>query len=151
MPISYLELERVEPQGDVVVVFENGTLMFDTIVSNEGTMISYDANTGIITFNEAGFYYLDWFVAPVFGLTTDGSNWAIQTSQSQLTIIGSSHVKVSVTTGFAILDVEAGETARLINVSDGAISLSQAVKSKAGLVVYNVASQVTTRDGLRYL
>ncbi|MCL1872847.1 MAG: hypothetical protein FWF85_01880 [Clostridiales bacterium] len=146
MPISYIELERVAPQGFVVIVPENGTLVFDTIIADEGTMISYNINTGTITFNEAGFYYIDWFVAPVYGLTSDGSNWAVRTGQSQLTLIGSSHAKVSVTTGFAIIEAEAGETAQLINVSDGAINLSQAVKSKAGLVVYNVATQVTSRD-----
>ena len=147
MAISFIELKRVEPAGGDVVVPEQGTLVFDTVVSSAGTQISYDAAAGVITFNEAGFYYIDWYVAPFFGLTTDGSNWAIQTTLSGLAIIGSSHAKVSVTTGFAILDVSAGETARLVNVSDGAISLSPFVRSKAGLTAYSVATQTASAVG----
>ena len=144
MAISYIELMRLAPGGGVLVIPEDGALVFDTVASTEGTQISYNTSTGAITFNEAGFYYIDWYVAPVFGLTTDGSNWAIRTSLGQQTIIGSSHTKVSVTTGFAILHAAAGETARLINVSDGALSLSQAVESKAGLIAYSVAAQTTS-------
>ena len=140
MAISFIELERAEPRGNVFIVPENVALIFDTVVSNEGTAISYNTTTGVITFNEAGYYYLDWFVAPQFGLTTDGSNWAIQTNISQLTFIGSSHTKVSVTTGFAIINAAANETAQLVNVSDGSLSLSQTVQSKAGLIAYSVAT-----------
>ena len=140
MAISYMELERLAPQGDVLVVPEGGAVEFDSVVSSEGAMISYDM-AGTITFNGAGYYYIDWYVAPQFGLTTDGSNWAIQTGIGGLTFIGSSHTKVSATVGFAIFNAVAGETARLVNVSDGAIALSRAVLSKAGLIVYNVAAQ----------
>ena len=141
MPISYIELERLNPHGGIVVVPEDAPLVFDTIVSSDGTQISYDPGTGVITFNDAGFYYVAWYVAPQFGLTTNGSNWAIQTTISQLSFIGSSHTKVSATTGFAILDAQAGETIQLINVSDGDISLSEAVESKAGLVAYSITMQ----------
>ena len=139
MPISYVQLERLEPASGGVIT-ENSPLIFDTVVSLEGAQMSYDVSTGIITFNEAGYYYVDWYVAPQFGMTTNGSNWAIKTTISQMMIVGSSHTKVSSTTGFAILNVEANETVQLINVSDGALSLSQAVKSKAGLVAYGVST-----------
>ena len=139
MPISYIQLERLEPASGGVIP-ENSPLIFDTVVSLEGAQMSYDISTGIITFNEAGYYYVDWYVAPQFGMTTNGSNWAIKTTISQMMIIGSSHTKVSATTGFAILNVEANETVQLINVSDGDLSLSQAVKSKAGLVAYGVST-----------
>jgi len=141
VPIAYMELERLAPQGDVLVIPENGAVVFDSIVSSEGTYIDYDTGTGTITFNAAGYYYIDWYVAPQFGLTTDGSNWAIKTSIGDLTFIGSSHTKVSATVGFAIFKAAAGETAQLVNVSDGPISLSQAVQAKAGLIVYSVAEQ----------
>ena len=141
MPISFIEMERLAPQGNALVVSVDGTVVFDSIVSSEGTQISYNDSTGIITFNAPGYYYIDWYVAPQFGLTTDGSNWAIKTTIGGLTFIGSSHTKVSATTGFAIFKAAAGETARLVNVSDGAITLSQAVEAKAGLIVYSVAEQ----------
>jgi len=140
MAVTYLQLERLLPVGEVVIVNANAPLVFDTIVSSNGlgTQIDYDTETGIITFNQEGYHYIDWFVAPQSGLTTDGSNWAIQTSISGLNLIGSSHTKVAITTGFAIFNTQSGETAKLVNVSDGPIHLSQAVKSKAGLVVYGV-------------
>ena len=139
MPISYVQLERLEPASGGVIS-ENSPLIFDTILSLEGTQISYDISTGIMTFKEAGYYYLDWHVAAQFGMTTNGSNWAIKTTISGMMIIGSSHAKVSTTTGFAILNVEANETIQLVNVSDGALSLSVAVKSKAGLIAYGVSA-----------
>lgn len=136
---SFIELAYALPLGIADVVPVNGTLLFDTIVSGDGSSISYDPESGVITFNDTGFYYIDWFVAPQFGLTVDGSNWAIQTSISGMTFTGSSHTKVSITTGFAIIDAAAGETARLINISSGDLTLSQAVQSKAALVAYRVS------------
>jgi len=126
--------------GVNAIVDPGATLAFDEIVSSEGlgTYIDYDINTGIITFLEAGYYYIDWYVAPQFGLTTNGSNWAIQTYMSGLSFTGSSHAKVSVTTGFALINAEAGETAQLVNVSDGALYLSNVVESKAGLIVISI-------------
>ena len=138
--VSFIEIERVLPFEESIVVPANGTLVFDAVVSSDGTSITYNPDTGVITFNDAGYYYIDWYVAPQFGLTTDGSNWAIRTSISGLTFIGSSHTKVSVTTGFAIVNAVAGETAQLLNVSSGAITLSQAVQSKAALAVHNIVS-----------
>jgi len=130
------------PAGDVVNVGVGNTLLFDTIVASDGlgVQLDYDLITGVITFLEAGYYYIDWCVATQSGFTTDGSNWAIQTSISGVSYIGSSHSKVSVTTGFALLNAEAGETAQLVNVSDGALVLSQAVQSKADLIVFNIAT-----------
>ena len=136
MAISFLELQRsadgvVEP-GDPVV--------FDTIVSSSGTDISYDPGTGEITFETADYYFIDWFVAPSFGLPTDGSNFAIVTSADDPPLTDSSHVRVSLTVGFAILNVETpGTTARLINMSDSALTPSPAVIAKAALDVFGVA------------
>jgi len=77
-------------------------------------------------------------VAPQHGLTTNGSNWAIQTGDGRLSLIGSSHTKVSPTVGFAIFEAAAEDTVQLINVSDGTLYLSEAVEAKAGLVAYGI-------------
>lgn len=137
---AFIELAKLFPVDEGVAVPVNGTLIFDSIIASDGTLIGYDLGTGVITFNDAGYYYIDWYVAPHFGLTTDGSNWAIQTTISGLTFRGSSHTKVSVTTGFALINAATGETARLVNVSSGALTLSPVVQSKAALVVYNIVS-----------
>jgi len=139
MSISYLELEKSAAAGDLVAVNPDDPIVFDIVVSSGGSQITYDYNTGEITFHAEGFYYFDWYVAPQYGLTTNGSNWAVQTSGGQ-TRIGSSHIKVSSTVGFAIMRIEAEETARLVNVSDSALTLSQAVLSQAALIVYSVTA-----------
>ena len=140
MAISYIELSRLATHGDTVPVEENGALVFDTIITSGGAGISYDL-AGTITFHVAGFYFVDWYVAPQHGLTTNGSNWAIQTGDGRLSLIGSSHTKVSATTGFAILEMAAEDTVQLVNVSDGTLYLSQAVEAKAGLVAYGIQLQ----------
>ena len=142
MAVTYLELSKLNPVGVAVDVAPGNTLLFDTIVASDGlgVQLDYEMGTGMITFLEAGFYYIDWCVATQGGFTTDGSNWAIQTTISGVDYIGSSHSKVSVTTGFALINAAAGETARLVNVSNGALVLSQAVQSKADLIVFSIAT-----------
>ena len=133
-----MSLERL---GNAIVD-TNEALVFDTIIDSEGlnSQFDYNADTGVITFLEEGYYFIDWYVAPQFGFTTDGSNWAIQTAVSGLTFTGSSHTRVSVTIGFALIKAEVNETVQLLNVSDGALTLSEAVNSKAGLIVYCVST-----------
>ena len=136
--LSYVVLAKLLPPGEKVIVPSGANIMFDTIVSVSGTDISYNPVTGIITFNNEGYYFIDWNAATQTGLSNDGNNWAIQTTLSNLTIIGSSHTAVSIAAGFAILNAAANETARLVNVSNGTLVLSEAVQSKAGLTVYRV-------------
>ena len=137
--LSYVVLARMQPAGKEVAVPIGGNIVFDTTMSDNGTAISYDANSGVITFGEEGFYYIDWYVATQTGLSDDGSNWAIQTSISEMSIIGSSHTKIAVTSGFAIINATVNETAKLVNVSNEALILSHSVKSKAALSVYKIA------------
>ena len=136
--VSYLQLERTADG----VVNVNDPVVFDNVLLSNGSQISYNTTTGEITFNEPGYYYIDWFVAPQFGLTTDGSNFAIVTSDNDPELTGSSHVRVSPTIGFAIIEVTApGKTAQLINTSDNSLTLSQAVNTKAALAVFAIAVQ----------
>ncbi|MCL1915018.1 MAG: hypothetical protein FWG10_14405 [Eubacteriaceae bacterium] len=139
MYVSYMEMSRREPRGVPVLVNPGNPVLFDTVLESVGTTIEYDLSTGIFTFLEEGFFYFDWYVAPQHGITTDGSNWAIQTTLSQSRFIGSSHSHIAATLGFAIVRAVNGEKASLINVSDGPIYLSQAALSKAGLIVLSIA------------
>jgi len=140
MAITYFSAER-RTDG---AVGAGETLAFDTIIASEGlgNQINYDMATGIVTLWEGGYYYINWFVAPQFGFTTDGSNWTIIKGSSGLGFTGSSHTKVSATTGFAFVSVGAdGDNFRLINSSDGEIILSLATESKAGIVIHKVAQE----------
>jgi hypothetical protein len=135
---SYIVLERLLPTDEAVKVPVGANLIFDTVVSGTGTAITYDGNTGGITFVDAGFYYVDWYVATQSGLSTDGNNWAILTAIGEQSFVGSSHIKISSPTGFALIEAGAGETAQLVNISDDSLVLSKVVKSKAGLCVYGL-------------
>jgi len=140
MAIAYMELELLNPPGEALEIPMSTAVVFDTIVSYEGTEISYNMGTGEITFHDPGYYYIDWYVSPQFGLTTDGSNFALITSDADPPTIGSSHVRVAPAVGFAILHVvTGGKTAQLINVSDDDLTLSEAVNTKAALIVYEIA------------
>ena len=136
--LPYVVLARLQPINQIVTVPSGGNLVFDTVISSSGADISYDPGTGIITFATAGYYFIDWHVTTQTGLANDGNNWAIQTTLSNLTITGSSHTKISVASGFAILEAAVGETAQLVNVSNGTLVLSAAAQSKAALTVYRV-------------
>jgi len=136
--VPYLQLERTT-NG---VIAADGAVVFNNVLSSSGTEISYNTITGELTFGEAGYYYVDWFVATQFGLTTDGSNFAIVTSENDPALTGSSHVRVSPTIGFAIIEVTTpGKTIQLINTSDNSLTLSAFVNTKAALVVFLVAVQ----------
>jgi hypothetical protein len=131
---SSLQLEKttagVINTGDVVI--------FDNMLSSSGDGINYNATTGEITFTEAGYYNIQWFVVTQFGLTTNGANFAIVTSDDE-TLTGSNHIRVSETVGFAIIEVETpGKTIRLVNKSDNSLILSAATNVKAGIVVFSV-------------
>lgn len=133
---SYIQLERTIES----VIGSNEAILFDRIVSSAGSQISYDAGTGVITFNDVGYYYLDWFVAPQFGLTTDGSNFAIVSSDDSPALTGSSHVRVAQTSGFAVIVVTTpGKTVRLVNTSDNSLTLSHYVNAKAALAAFFIA------------
>ena len=136
--LSYATLARVSPQNNIVIVPDKGNLVFDTIVASAGGAISYDVSTGVITFLEAGHYYVDWCVTTQAGITEYGNNWALKTSISGLSVAGSSHTVVSIATGFAIIEAVENETVRLVNISDKPLTLSGVVKSKAALSVYLV-------------
>ena len=136
--LPYVVLAKLQPIGQKFIVPSGVNLVFDTVVSASGTDISYDLSTGIITFTAEGYYFIDWHVTTQTGLSDDGSNWAIQTKLSDMTVTGSSHTKLSVATGFAILEAAVGEEAQLVNVSNGTLVLSEAAQSKAAVVVYRV-------------
>jgi len=131
----YLQLERTT--GGVIPV--NGAVLFNEQLGKGGTQINYTVATGDIVFAAPGYYYINWFVAPQFGLTTNGSNFAILSSDGEV-LTGSSHIRNSPTVGFAVIEVATpGKTVSLLNTSDNSITLSEAVKAKAAIAVYAIA------------
>jgi hypothetical protein len=125
-----LQIERLTA-GNVA----SGTnVIFDNIVYTAGN-ISYNGVTGIITFNEAGRYVLDWWVATQAALTTNGVVFALSSSQGDF-LEGSSPIRVGEVIGIGIIDViSAPVTVTLDNASTGNIVYSAIVPVKATLMI----------------
>ena len=117
-------------------VLPGEALLFDEISSENGK-ISYDGDTGEITFTCEGIYYITWFVAAQTGLSADRNNFALQKRDGQT--IGSSHFIGSQTRGFAIVEaLLPGETVKLINVSSRSVTLSKKTLVKSDLTILKV-------------
>jgi len=120
-------------------------VVFDNVLQSNGS-INCDPLDGQIEIYFCGVFLFRWFVVPQLGLTTDGDNLAIVgvTQGPQ----GSGHVKVSPTSGFAILEVDAVPyTAQLLNTSDGEIDLSDFTQAAAGLLVMKIGDIATDEGG----
>lgn len=109
-------------------------VIFDSVVYSAGN-ISYSSTTGIITFNEAGRYTLDWWVAAQATSSTNGTVFALSSSQGDL-LEGSSPLKTSEVVGIGIIEVAAAPvTVSLISASTSTVFYSAIVPVKATLVV----------------
>ncbi|MDR2168103.1 MAG: hypothetical protein LBE35_09695 [Clostridiales bacterium] len=145
--VQFLYLERKDPG----VIPVNAAVEFDEPLQTSGTDITYDTETGEITFVVPGDYHINWFVAQMTGLATDGSNFAIVTSNAAEDVIGSNHVKVSQTSGFAFVKTAtANVTAKLVNASNAAATLSDTTDVKAALAVFGMAPPAAPAAPLGY-
>ena len=108
--------------------------VFDTVVYSAGN-ISYSSVTGVITFNEAGRYSLQWFVASQSSPSANGAVFAISTSQGDY-LEGNSPIKTTEVVGMCIVDVAvAPVTASLVNASTGTVFYSPINPIRATLVI----------------
>ena len=71
-----LQIERVTAG----TVASGNNVIFDSAVYSAGN-ISYNAGTGVITFNEAGRYVINWWVATQASQSTNGTVFALSSSQ----------------------------------------------------------------------
>ena len=148
--VQYLQLERVVAGS----INAGAAVIFDNPVSTGGDKVIYDNISGEISFNKAGVYYINWFVAQQTGLATDGSNFAIyvglpSSTDPDLIVTASNHVKVSQTSGFAIVEVaegKEGSIARLVNVSASTATLSDVTQVKAGITVFEMTASEPAPD-----
>ena len=79
--MSDIALQLELSTGGAVAVENN--VVFDTIVYQDGE-ISYDDQNGVIQFNEAGRYVINWWVASQAASSTNGVVFAIRTDQGDL-------------------------------------------------------------------
>lgn len=145
--VPYLQLERLT--GGIIA--PNAAVIFDEILAENGPLV-YSKTTGEITFNKTGTYFISWFVVQQTGLDPNGSNFAIVTSEPGPDIFGSNHIKMSSTSGFALIEVKAqGETVVLENKSSAGTSLSANTQVKAALAVFLIPDDRASGTELGYL
>ena len=115
-------------------VAAGANVLFDTTVYSSGT-ISYNPATGVITFNEAGRYVLDWWLATQSSQSTNGTAFALSSSQGDF-LEGNSPIKTGEVYGVGIIDViTAPVTVSLVNISTATVFFSLIVPLKGTLVV----------------
>lgn len=158
--IQFLQVEfrNTAGSGDRYAVMPNMAIPFDTdIFQSEGSggvpHITYSSSTGEITFSKAGIFFVNWFVAQQSGLSSDGANFALEmtTLGSPIRIVGSGHVKIAASSGFAILNVPAaGTILTLTNTATHKATLSEHTQIKAGLAIFSVASDSEEINNLGY-
>jgi len=114
------------------------------VIFNEQTIntpgISYDKNTGIVTFNTIGQYSIRWWVATE--TTPKGAiEFGLKFSDSDELILGSSPQKTGQVSGFAAIDIlTEGTTMSLINSTATNNVYSREVQLKAYLLILPIAS-----------
>ena len=115
-------------------VAAGANVLFDTIVYSSGT-ISYNPATGVITFNEAGRYVLDWWLATQSSQSTNGTSFALSSSQGDF-LEGNSPINTGEVYGIGIVDVIAAPvTVSLVNISTATVFFSLIVPLKGTLVI----------------
>jgi len=82
-----LQIERISA-GSVVV---SGNIVFESTVYTAGN-ISYNSLTGVITFAESGRYVINWWVAIQASQSTNGTVFALVSSQGDF-LEGNSPIK----------------------------------------------------------
>jgi len=134
-----IALQIVRAASGSVAVGAN--VLFDSIVFSAGN-ISYNAATGVITFNEAGRYVINWWVATQSSASTNGTVFALSTSQGDF-LEGTSATKTGEVSGIGIIEIAAAPvTMALVNASTAEFFLPSTVPLKAALMI--VQDDLTT-------
>ena len=162
MMVPYLQTEflnsgAVDPLKPAIIT-AGGAIPFDHPF-NATTAIEYDDQTARFTIKLSGTFFINWFVAQQTGLCPEGSNFGIAVYNPILDetdpnypglmppeiITGSGHVKISSTSGFAIINVtdeqvdEGGVVFELQNLSNHSAALSERTQVKAGLAAFGTS------------
>ena len=115
-----------------VSVAVNANVLFDNVEFTAGN-IAYNPATGVITFNEAGRYSIEWFVAVQSSPSTNGAVFALSSSAGDF-IEGNNPMKTGEVVGLGIIEVEdAPVTLSLVNASTAIVYYNSQVPIKAGL------------------
>jgi hypothetical protein len=124
-----LQIERVA-SGSAAV---SGNVIFDTTVYSNGN-ISYNSATGVITFQEAGRYLINWWAAIQSSSSPNGVIFTLSSSQGDA-LVGNSPQRTGEVVGVGIINVSTTPvTVSLVNTSLGSHVYSS-LPVKAALAV----------------
>jgi hypothetical protein len=131
--------------GGVATVANGANILFSSTTLSNDSNVSYNATTGVVTFTNAGSYYVNWSVACSTVSAAAGAVFALVTSSG--TYSSGAEIKNGVVTGSAVLNVRAGLTMSVENQSGGVVKLSTAVPTNACLSILNSAPPAATAEG----
>lgn len=116
-----------------------GAVLFNETLVNDDPNVIYNPADGTISFLQKGEYYVSWFVVTKTGLGTSGPSFSIVTNEATPTYYtAGSGIKTGEISGFALLNVSAGFSFTLRNVTNGGIRFNDAVEVMAGIAVVNI-------------
>ena len=120
-------------------IAEGGAVLFNETLVNDDPNVVYNPADGAISFVQEGEYYVSWFVVTKTGLGTSGPSFSIVTNEATPTYYtAGSGIKTGEISGFALLNVSAGFSFTLRNVTNGGVRLNDNVEIMAGIAVVNI-------------
>jgi len=118
------------------------TVIFDTIISDLSSFISYNDKTGEITITQTGVFYINWWVAINTGLGADESfTFAIISSANDRIQASAPSLQAIQINGNALISITASEkspvTLKLVNLNNGTVGFGVA-PIRADLTIISV-------------
>lgn len=130
-----LQVELLNSQG--VVVEDDAPIMFDEPISQAGSAISYDTETGAFTLPENGNYFIQWWVAADGAETNTGMRFSLNINEVEHSS-GASPLVTGQVSGSALIPVgDSAVTMNLTNSSGVSITLED-VNTQAGLTIMGI-------------
>lgn len=124
---------------DNIVIQPNQNIIFNNIINSKGGVL-YDTLTGVITINQQGSYYINWYIALQSVMQGSGSSFALAINDSVNTQVfyGSSSIKTEQITGSALIEVvTVPTTIELKNVNSNNAFVATTFPAKANLTLFS--------------
>ena len=132
-----LQLQNTTP----LIVSANAAVLFNEILVNSDTNVTYNPADGMITFINAGQYYVSWFVTVKTALGVFGPSFSVVTNETpSSSYTAGSGIKNGEIFGSAVLTVTAGFSISLRNELATEVTLSDVVPVNAGFILLNSGS-----------
>lgn len=135
---SLLGIETSLTGSSAGSIADDAPIAFDTVDLNNANGISYSATSGTYTFQNAGTYLVNWWVALQCTQTVTQIAFAVSVNGTDVSAayadVGDGQVS-----GTALIQItSAPATVQLLNVSGGAVTLA-AVAEQAGATILQIA------------